>query len=228
MTLHVDMARETARILLDTQSVLFRTEPPFTYTSGRKGPVYVDCRRLISFTKERSTLMDFAARTIAQNAGAVDVVAGGETAGIPYAAFVADRLSLPMIYVRKKPKGVGRNAQIEGHLPEGARVVITEDLQNYGVSVKVFVDALREAGGVVDTAFVIFTYGHESTKKQMAELGMKTLALCSWPDVIAIAREEKRFAPELIASVEAFLADPVAWSVAHGGKGEDIDGSVAA
>ena len=227
MTTPSEMAIETARILLDTKSVLFSTEPPFTYTSGRKGPVYVHCRPLISSPKERATLMDFGAETIKTKCGQADIVAGGETAGIPYAAFISDRLQKPMIYVRKKPKGIGRNAQIEGHIEAGNRVVITEDVQNYGVSVKVFVDALRAADAKVEDVFVIFTYGHESTKKEMAELGMKTHALCSWPDVIALAREEKRFDAALLDSVESFLRDPVAWSVAHGGKGADDVGAAA-
>lgn len=222
------MARETARILLDTKSVLINADTPFTYTSGRKGPVYVDCRRLISFPKERTALMNFGADCIKANCPDIDVVAGGETAGIPYAAYISDRLQKPMIYVRKKPKNVGRNSQIEGDIAPGNRVIITEDLQNYGVSVKVFVDALRAAEALVDTVFVIFTYGHESTKKEMADLGMNTIALCNWADIIALSREEKRFDAATLDSVEAFLKDPVAWSVAHGGKGEDISTNAAA
>lgn len=221
------IARETARILLDTQSVLFNIDPPFTYTSGRKGPVYIDCRRLISFPKERSTLMDYAAQVISAQAGDVDVIAGGETAGIPYAAYISDRLNLPMIYVRKKAKGIGRNAQIEGNLDNNKRVLICEDLQNYGNSVKVFVDALRNADAKVENVFVLFTYGHESAKKFMADEGLKLLSLCNWRAVIALAREEKRFDEKVLKSVEDFLADPVAWSVAHGGKGEDAEGVAA-
>ncbi len=227
MTSSHEMARETARILLDTKSVLFSVEPPFTYTSGRKGPVYVDCRRLISFPKERKILMDFAATTIREQAPHIEVIAGGETAGIPYAAFVADRMELPMIYIRKKPKGVGRNAQIEGHLENNKRVLICEDLQNYGNSVTVFVDALRAADATVDTVFVLFTYGHASSKQAMDDMGLKLLALSNWQAVIEIAREENRFDAALIDSVEAFLKDPVEWSVAHGGKGEDAAGVAA-
>ncbi|MCB1537775.1 MAG: orotate phosphoribosyltransferase [Rhodospirillales bacterium] len=227
MTAQNDIARETARILLDTQSVLIRDNPPFTYTSGRVGPVYVDCRRLISFPKERKTLMDFAAQAIRAQAPDTDVVAGGETAGIPYAAFIADRLEKPMIYVRKKAKGVGRNAQIEGHLDHGKRVLICEDLQNYGNSVKVFVDALRAADAIVEHVCVIFTYGHASAAKFMADEGLKLLALASWRDIIDLARAEKRFDEKMLASLESFLADPVAWSVAHGGKGEDASGVAA-
>ncbi len=222
-----DMALKTARILLDTKSVLFNIDPPFTYTSGRKGPVYVDCRRLISFPAERKILMDFAADTIRAQAPDIDVIAGGETAGIPYAAFIADRMTLPMIYIRKKPKGVGRNAQIEGHLDNNKRVLICEDLQNYGNSVKVFVDALRAADATVDTVFVLFTYAHASSKQAMDDMGLKLLSLSNWQAVIEVARAEKRFDAKVIDSVEAFLADPVAWSVAHGGKGEDASGVAA-
>jgi len=216
-----DAAETTARILLDTESVLFNIDPPYTYTSGRKGPVYVDCRRLISFPAERKILMDIAAESIAAQAPGIDVIAGGETAGIPYAAFIADRMNKPMIYVRKKAKGVGRNAQIEGHLDNNKKVLICEDLQNYGTSVKVFVDALRAADAAVDTVFVLFTYGHASTKKEMQDLGMKTIALSNWESVLSIARAENRFDVATLDSVEKFLADPVTWSVAHGGKGAE-------
>jgi orotate phosphoribosyltransferase len=219
MTTRDDIALETARILLDTQSILFRTEPPFNYTSGRVGPVYVDCRRLISFPRERKILMDFAADIIKADAPDIDTIAGGETAGIPYAAFIADRLNMPMIYIRKKPKGFGRNAQIEGVLGQaGTRVLIAEDIQNYGVSVKVFVDALRAADAHVDTVFVLFSYGHASSQQAMADMGVRVISLCDWSAVLKLARAEKRFDDALLDSMDSFLSDPIAWSLAHGGK----------
>src|SRR5437660_11925542 len=139
----------TARILLETNSVLFRPEDPFTFTSGRKSPVYIDCRRLISFPRARTKLMDLGAELIERRVGceSLDAIAGGETAGIPFAAWIADRLSLPMLYVRKQPKGFGRNAQIEGQLKDGARVVLIEDLASEGTSKLNFVRAIRQAGG---------------------------------------------------------------------------------
>src|SRR3954466_12685105 len=119
-----DAAEITARILLETESVLFRPEEPFTFTSGLRSPVYIDCRRLISFPRARKKLMDLAAGLIERHSGfeSLDAIAGGETAGIPFAAWIADRLSLPMLYVRKQPKGFGRKAQIEGELKEEGRV----------------------------------------------------------------------------------------------------------
>ena len=108
------MAEETARAYLDTGAVRFMTDKPFIFTSGWASPVYNDSRWLISFPDVRSALMDFAIATITRDIGRdkIDAVAGGETAGIPFAAWVADRLNLPMQYVRKKPKGFGRGAQI--------------------------------------------------------------------------------------------------------------------
>jgi orotate phosphoribosyltransferase len=120
----------TARILIEVKAVQFSDGQPFVLTSGWASPVYIDCRKLISYPRVRRTLIDFAAATILQEIGfeVVDTVAGGETAGIPFAAWIADRLMLPMQYVRKTPKGFGRQAQIEGELLKGQRVLLVEDL----------------------------------------------------------------------------------------------------
>src|SRR5262249_17323889 len=131
MTTETAQAAEiTARILLETKSVLFRPDQPFTFTSGRVSPVYVDCRRLISFPRagrrHRAPAADLILRAVGHES--LDCVAGGETAGIPFAAWIAERLALPMLYVRKQAKGFGRNAQIEGEMAEGARVILVEDL----------------------------------------------------------------------------------------------------
>ena len=117
-----ERGRATAEILLDIEAVLFRPEDPFVFTSGRASPVYVDCRRIISFPGARAKLMDMAVDLIRHEIGTehLDAVAGGETAGIPFAAWIAERLDLPMVYVRKQPKGFGRNAQIEGTFEAGA------------------------------------------------------------------------------------------------------------
>ena len=115
----------TAKMLFEIEAVHFRSENPFIFTSGVASPVYIDCRKLISFPRIRSTLMDFGASMLAKDVGfeQFDAVAGGETAGIPFAAFIADRLNLPMQYVRKKPKGFGRDARIEGDIKKGQRIL---------------------------------------------------------------------------------------------------------
>src|SRR5260221_8026058 len=155
-----EAAETTARILLETKAVLFSPEKPFTFTSGRVSPVYIDCRKLISFPRARRKLMDLGAALIEREIGfeSLDAVAGGETAGIPFAAWLAERMALPMLYIRKKPKGFGRNAQIEGVLAEGQRVLLVEDLASEGTSKLNFVQAIRAAGGEIAHTFVIFPY----------------------------------------------------------------------
>src|SRR5712691_5801784 len=210
-----DAAEITARILLETESVLFRPEDPFTFTSGLHSPVYIDCRRLISFPRARKKLMDLAAALIERQTGfeSLDAVAGGETAGIPFAAWIADRLSLPMLYVRKQLKGFGRNAQIEGELKEGARVLLVEDLASEGTSKLNFVRAIRQAGGRIDDAFVIFNYGiFPQIDISLAAEGITLLALATWWDVAATAERLGRFGPGQYAAIESFLKNPEAWS----------------
>ena len=112
------IAQLTAKILLDIEAVHVNANEPFVLTSGARSPVYIDCRKLISFPRIRAALMSYSISLLAESVGVeyFDSIAGGETAGIPFAAFLSERLALPMQYVRKKPKGFGRNAQIEGHL----------------------------------------------------------------------------------------------------------------
>ncbi len=216
MTEESNVARETARILIETKSVLFNAENPFTLTSGRKSPVYIDCRRLISFPAPRANLMRYAADMLRREVGEenMDYVAGGETAGIPYAAFIADRLARPMLYVRKQPKGFGRMAQIEGHIPDGVspKVVLVEDLQTDGGSKKVFIDALRQAGTKVEHSFVIFHYGiFPQSEKNMKDLGVQLHALTTWWDVLAYAQEKACFDDDTLDAVEDFLHNPESW-----------------
>ena len=216
-----DAAEITARILLETKSVLFSPEKPFTFTSGRVSPVYVDCRRLISFPRARRRLMDLAADQIERAVGheSLDAVAGGETAGIPFAAWIAERLALPMLYVRKKPKGFGRNAQIEGEMAEGARTILVEDLASEGTSKLNFVRAIRQAGGVIDHSFVIFNYGiFPQSLASLAAEGVTLHWLATWWDALAVAQGLGYFTTEQFAAVKAFLEDPDGWSAARGGS----------
>ena len=115
-----EIASLTARMLLEVKAVHFNSKNPFTLASGLPSPTYIDCRKLISYPRVRSTIMDFLAITVMRNVGfeVFDNIAGGETAGIPFAALVAERMGLPMSYIRKKPKGYGRNARIEGNINE--------------------------------------------------------------------------------------------------------------
>jgi orotate phosphoribosyltransferase len=214
------MAEMTAKMLFEVEAVRFSADKPFIFTSGWASPVYIDCRRLISFPRVRSTLIDFGASLVLRDAGfeQFDAVAGGETAGIPFAAWMADRLMLPMQYVRKKPKGFGRNAQIEGHLEPGQRVLLVEDLTTDGRSKVNFCKALRDAGAVVDHVFVMFYYDiFPESKKILAEISVKLLHLATWWDVLRVVKQGGYFEPKVIDEVEKFLNAPAKWSAEHGG-----------
>ena len=213
-------ARTVARILLETGAVLIRPHDPFTLTSGEKSPVYVDCRKLIAFPRARRFSVQALADAACRICGfeSLDGVAGGETAGIAYAAWVAEALGLPMAYVRKKPKGFGRGAQIEGVIHEGQRILLVEDLATDGGSKVVFVRALNEVGATVPLSLVVFHYGifpYEGT--ELARLGVPLQGLATWADVLELARAEQRFTPEALLEVEAFLQDPAAWRRQHEG-----------
>ena len=212
-------ARAAAEIFLKTKSVLFNSREPFVFTSGRVSPVYVDTRRLISFPEERSFLMDAGAKLLQEKVGdsKIDFLAGGETAGIPFAAFLSDRLNKPMLYVRKKPKGFGRMAQIEGCIAEeGKHAIMIEDLQTDGGSKKVFIDALRDAGCKVEHSFVVFHYGIlPKSEENNKAMGVTLHALTNWWAVLDVARQNKYFDDETLNAVEEFLNAPDAWAEAN-------------
>ena len=214
------MAELTAKMLLEVESVRFMTDKPFIFTSGWASPVYTDCRRLISFPRVRQTLIDFGVATVMRDVGfeQFDAIAGGETAGIPFAAWMADRMMLPMQYVRKKPKGFGRNAQIEGHLEKGARVLLVEDMTSDGRSKVNFCKALRAAGAIVDHVFVFFFYDiFPEGKKILGDLGVTLQSLATGWDVLDVAKKCGKFDKGKLMEVEKFMKDPAGWSKAHGG-----------
>ncbi len=214
------MSEMTAKMLLEIKAVHFRADEPFTFTSGLASPVYIDCRKLISYPHIRSTLMDFAASLILREAGfeRFDAIAGGETAGIPFAAWLADRLNLPMQYVRKKPKGFGRDAQIEGDLIEGQRVLLVEDLTTDGGSKIKFCEALRTAGAEVSDTLVVFYYDiFPETRQKLSEHGLRLHYLATWWDVLEVCKKNRYFDTDTLSEVEAFLNAPLRWSAAHGG-----------
>lgn len=208
------VARLTARALLDIRAVHFNATEPFTFASGMKAPTYIDCRKLISYPRIRSALMDWMVAGVCDAAGfeAFDTVAGGETAGIPFAALVAERLGLPMTYVRKKPKGYGRNARIEGVMTPGQRALLVEDLATDGGSKLSFVDAIRETGASCGHTAVIFYYGiFPETLPRLAEHGVRLHHLCTWWDVLAEARRGGDFDTATLDAVESFLRAPREW-----------------
>jgi orotate phosphoribosyltransferase len=217
------MAEMTAKMLLEVEAVRINVKEPFIFTSGWASPVYIDCRKLISYPRIRSTLMDFGASLVLRDIGfeSLDAIAGGETAGIPFAAWIADRLMLPMQYVRKSPKGFGRMAQIEGDFADGDRILLVEDLTTDGQSKINFCQALRQAGARVSHTLVIFYYDiFPQSKRVLQDLDIRLHYLATWWDVLRVCKENKQFDNKTLAEIESFLNNPIAWSANHGGVDE--------
>ena len=215
------VAELTARMLFEIEAVHFMTEKPFIFTSGKASPVYIDCRKIISFPRVRSTLMDFGAAKLAQDIGfeQFDAVAGGETAGIPFAAFIAERLNLPMQYVRKKSKGFGRDARIEGDIKKGQKILLVEDLTTDGGSKLSFAEAIRDAGAEVKHTFVVFYYDiFKDSMKKLNDNDLSLHYLATWWDVLNYAKKTDKFDKKTLFSVEDYLNNPIDWSNNNGGK----------
>ena len=215
------IANLTAQMLWEIGAVHFRPEEPYKLASGLASPSYVDCRKLISYPRIRSAVMDFMTATVLRDAGfeAFDNIAGGETAGIPFAAMIAERMGLPMTYVRKKPKGYGRNAQIEGVMREGQRVLLVEDLATDGGSKIKFVEAIRATGASCQHSAVIFFYGiFDGVELTLGSHDLQLHWLATWHDVLAEAREQGSFDAATLSEVEAFLTNPRPWQAARAAK----------
>jgi orotate phosphoribosyltransferase len=209
-----EIAELSAAMLLDVNAVHFNSQEPFTLASGLLSPTYIDCRKLISFPRVRSALMDFLTCTVLREAGfeAFNNIAGGETAGIPFSALVAERLSLPLTYVRKKPKGYGRNARIEGVMTQNDRVLLIEDMTTDGGSKISFIDAIRATGAKCNNTAVIFYYDiFPETLKKLKDHGTDLHYLCTWWDVLAVAKKRNTFDKKTLEDVENFLREPRVW-----------------
>ncbi len=209
-----------AQLLLETQAIHLATEQPFVLRSGWASPVYVDMRALIASVEARRKITDLAQALVLRKIGAgnLDAIAGAETAGIPFAAWLADRLDLPLLIVRKKPLGFGRHAQIEGSIGPGARVLLLDDLTTDGQSKINFLRALRTAGLQVEHVLSLFYYDtFDARTRFQKEQGVTLHALATWSSVLAYATAHRALQPAALSEIANFLEHPAEWSEAHGG-----------
>lgn len=206
------MSEIIAEKLIDIESVKFSFENHFTLTSGLKSPVYVDCRKIISFIDERELIMNEALSYFEKNKIQFDLVAGGETAGIPYAAIISEKIKKPMVYIRKKPKGFGQNQQIEGNFKEKEKAILIEDLATDGGSKVVFVEAMRKAGLIVNDIFVIFYYDIFNLENSvLSKLNVNIHSLCTWKDIISVIEKKNIYKENDIKNLKKFLSNPDDW-----------------
>lgn len=182
-----ERGKRVAEILLDIGAVFLRPEEPFTWASGIKSPIYCDNRLLLSYVDERREVQDFLAEMVKEKFPNCEAVMGTSTAGIPHAAFLAERLNLPMGYVRASAKDHGRNKQIEGKVAAKQKVVVVEDLISTGSSVLEVVRILKEAGAEVLAVVSIFTYGMEKAKNAFDSEGVRLESLSNFDLALDVA-----------------------------------------
>ena len=211
------IARTTAKFLLEINAIHFNSVSPFTLTSGLKSPVYIDCRKLISYPKARSILINFCSDIVVNKIGLdkVESLVGGETAGIPFASFLASKLELPMHYVRKKPKGFGVNNYIEGNNIKGKKVILVEDLTTDGGSKIKFCNSIRKAGATVEETIVLFYYNiFDGVPDKLKKSGINLNYLACWWDILNYCKEDNSIIDnETITQIEQFLISPEEWSI---------------
>ncbi|WP_236901418.1 orotate phosphoribosyltransferase [Cupriavidus necator] len=213
------LQKSVGRALLEAGCVRFRGDEPFRLPSGWASPVYIDCRRLISYPALRRALLQRGLQLLRERGRlqSIDVVAGAESSGIAFAAWVAEALDLPLVYVRKEARGLGPAAQVVGDLHAGDRVLLVDDMMAAGRSKAIFCAALSDAGAVVQDLLVLFDYGTFPTQAALSRWRPDVHALATWRDILDAARDVREVAAAHLAELQAFLADPPRWSGQHGG-----------
>ena len=178
-----------ANLLLSIGCVNIDFKKQFTLTSGKKSPVYVDCRKLISFPKERELIINEMSKQIkSKYKDNSTIIAGGETAGIPYSSFLCQKMKYPMIYIRKSPKGFGKGKLIEGEFKKNTQSILVEDMATDGGSKLHFIKALRQNKLKVKDIYVVFYYGiYPKAKKNISKMKVNLNYLTSWRDILTIS-----------------------------------------
>ncbi len=197
--------------MLKIKAVTLSPTKPYTFTSGLKSPIYCDNRLLISYPDLRKKVIDAYIDVIQKNNLVFDIVGGTATAGIPHAAWIAERLEKPMIYIRGSSKEHGKKNQIEGKLEKGQKVLIIEDLVSTGGSSVAAVESVREAGGIVTDCCAIFTYEFEKANKKFTDAQCKLHTLTTFSEVLTTAVEQKCITPDEEILAREWSKDPEKW-----------------
>ena len=202
-----NIASETAKILIETKCVDISLKKKFLLTSGKKSPIYCDCRRLISFPEQRKKIINFSINKLKVESKLKKIknIAGGESAGIPFASFISQKLNLPLSYIRKEKKKFGKNSQIEGIIKPNENVLLVEDLMTDGGSKVKFIESIVRAKAKINAIFVIFNYGINIDFFEVNKKKIKVLHLATWKDVISEYSKAKKISYKDKDLIESFL-----------------------
>lgn len=213
----VSTEQAIAADLLTIGAVSLQPDTPFTWSSGLRAPIYCDNRKTLAYPRIRSAICDGFVDLVEAHAMMPATVAGTATAGIPHAAWLADRLDAPMAYVRSAPKSHGQKNQIEGEVEAGDVVIVVEDLISTGSSALDAVAALREAGAVVRGVLAIFSYDLDAAVDAFREADVALHTLSTFGTLVDVARTRDELTPDQADALTAWRRDPAAWSDAHSG-----------
>lgn len=202
---------KVAKILLEIGAVTLNPKKPFKYASGILSPVYTDCRILISYPKQRKQIRDLYVKAIKDSHMNFDIVAGTSTAGIPHASWIADKLNMPMIYIRGSAKDHGKGNQIEGKLQKGQKAIVIEDLISTAESSVTSATAIKNAGGKVTDVFAIITYGMEKAKKNLKKNNLALTTLTTFADVVEVAQNLGKISKKEQEIINEWTSDPAGW-----------------
>ncbi|MCL6604154.1 MAG: orotate phosphoribosyltransferase [Paenibacillus sp.] len=209
----LNRSEQIAAYLLNIGAVALQPQEPFTWTSGIKSPIYCDNRLTLSYPEVRNYIADAFAELITSQYPDAEVIAGTATAGIPHAAWVAQKLNLPMAYIRDKAKGHGKQNQIEGIISPGQKVIVIEDLISTGGSSIKAAQAVQEAGGVPLAVLAIFSYELDRASEAFTASGVPLRSLSNYSTLIDVALSQKKIADNDVELLQSWRKDPAAFGV---------------
>ncbi len=205
------MADKISEILLDLNAVTLRTKPPFRWASGILSPIYTDNRILMSYPKHREFIVNSLIKLIRKSKIKFDGLAATATAGIPWAAWLSQKLKKPMIYVRSESKDHGKESLVEGKIEKNKKYIVVEDLISTGISSINTINAVREKNGIVEYCIAIFTYELEKSKNNFEATNVKLLTLTNFTNLVKTAVKKKYIAREQLNHIVDWKKHPEGW-----------------
>lgn len=212
------ISNEVSKLLLQIAAVSFRFNPPFTYTTGMKSPIYLDNRIVMSYPKVREKIVDFYVKKIKEEIKLKNVewIAGTATAAIPHASFIASQLKLPLVYVRPTTKSYGKGNQVEGYIKKGSKVLIVEDHISTASSVIETARAVRAEGGKVNYCIATTTYETPMSKDNIKKSNLKLIALTTGKNIVETAMDKKYITAGQKKIIDDWFTDPKGWAKRNG------------
>ena len=210
-----EISKITAKILINIGAINFSPQSPFKLSSGFLSPSYIDCRKIIAYPSAFKEITDMMIDTIKSEmvAQSPDYIIGGETAGIPFAAAIAEKMGLPLSYVRKKPKDYGKSKLIEGEILKDRNSLLVEDLMTDGKSKISFINNIRSHEIKCNLGIVVFKYNiFKDAEIVLKKNNIEVHHLTDWEEVYNEICKMDKFGFEILSEIRKFLDDPVAWS----------------